>query len=140
MSTVTLRKPSSQPRASSAQSHRKQLNINNNRSSSNPYPSRQQEKDAVIANYEVAVGREVLPAEQIAKDKEISKLGCSSHSLRVEDFELMKTLGTGELVVEELRRRAYRRHSLILAQGHLLVSGLLDLQIPNTKTATRSSP
>ena len=91
---------SSQKRASSAQCHRKQLDHNNHRSSSNPDPSRQEEKNAVIANHEVATGKEILPADQIAKDKENSKLGSASHKLRVEDFELMKTLGTGRTVLQ----------------------------------------
>ena len=36
-----------------------------------------------------------LPPSQIAQDPESKQLGQSSSQLRVEDFELIKTLGTG---------------------------------------------
>jgi hypothetical protein len=40
--------------------------------------------------------REVLPPEEISKDPENKQLGVSSSHLKVSDFELMRTLGTGE--------------------------------------------
>ena len=58
-------------------------------------PTRQEEKSFVIANYEIAVGHESVPVEQIAQDPQHKQLGFSSQQLRVEDFDLMKTLGTG---------------------------------------------
>ena len=104
MSTVTLRPSSQQQRASSAHNYRQQLNPASPRSSSNPHPTRQgsnpqptrqEEKNFIIANYEVAVGHETVPAEQIGRDPQHKQLGFSSQHLRIEDFELMKTLGTG---------------------------------------------
>lgn len=104
MSTVTLRPSSQQQRALSVQNHRQVLSQASPRSSSNPHPigqgsdaapTRQEEKNFVIANYEVAAGHETLPPEQIAQDAWNKQLGCSSQQLRIEDFELMKTLGTG---------------------------------------------
>jgi hypothetical protein len=104
MSTVTLRPSSQQQRASSAQNHRQLLSPVSPRSSSNPHPTRQgsnpgptrqEEKNFVIANYEVAVGHETVSAEQIAHDPQDKQLGFSSQHLGVQDFELMKTLGTG---------------------------------------------
>jgi hypothetical protein len=38
-----------------------------------------------------------VPAEQIAQDPEDKQLGFSAQQPRLEDFELMKTLGTGML-------------------------------------------
>src|SRR5271156_1580390 len=106
MSTVTLRPSSQQQRAASAQNHRHLLTPTTPRSSSNPNPTRQgssapsvrqEEKNFVIANYEVAAGRETVPPEQIAQDPQNKQLGFSAQQPRVEDFELMKTLGTGML-------------------------------------------
>ena len=106
MSTATLRPSSQQQRAASAQNHRQLLAPTTPRSSSNPNPARQgsnppsirqEEKNFVVANYEVAPGCEPLPPEQIAQDPQNKQLGFSAQQLRVEDFELMKTLGTGML-------------------------------------------
>jgi hypothetical protein len=106
MSTVTLRPSSRQQRASSAQNHRQLLSPASPRSASNPHPTRQasspaptrqEEKNFVIANYEIAVGHQTVPPEQIAQDFEDKQLGFSAQQLRLEDFELMKTLGTGML-------------------------------------------
>jgi hypothetical protein len=58
---------------------------------------RQEEKNFVIANYDIAAGQETIPAEEIAQEPRDKQLGFSSQQLRVEDFELMKTLGTGTL-------------------------------------------
>lgn len=104
MSTATLRPPSLQPRASSAQNPRQLLSPAAPRSSStphpirqgsNPPPTRQDEKNFIIANYDVAAGYDPLPQEQIAQDPQDKQLGLSSQQLQLEDFELMKTLGTG---------------------------------------------
>lgn len=106
MSTVTLRPSSQQQRASSAHNHRQLLSPASPRSSSNPHPTRQgsnppptkqEEKNFVIANYDIAVGQDALPAEEIAQGPHDKQLGFSSQHLRIEDFELLKTLGTGVL-------------------------------------------
>ena len=75
-------------------------------------PTRQEEKSFVIANYEIAVGPESVPAEQIAQDPQHKQLGFSSQQLKIEDFDLMKTLGTGmwEPWAQEKPRRV-SRHS-----------------------------
>jgi protein kinase A len=39
---------------------------------------------------------DICEPKQIASDPRNKQLGCSSRSLRVQDFDLMKTLGTGE--------------------------------------------
>jgi hypothetical protein len=106
MSTATLRPSAQQQRAASAQNPRQLLTPTTSRSSSNPNPTRQgsnapsirqEEKNFVVANYEVAAGQEPLPPEQIAQDPQNKQLGVSAQQLRVDDFELMKTLGTGML-------------------------------------------
>src|SRR5271170_5550011 len=99
MSSATSRLPPDHLRASSVQGHRQLLNpppISSPRSASQPQPTRQEEKTAVTASYAVAVGREISPAERIGQDPRHKRLGLSSQKLRVEDFELMKTLGTGK--------------------------------------------
>lgn len=99
MSTAILRHSSQhQQRALSDQAPHHLRDMSNDRSSSHPILprlSRQEEKNQVIANYEIAVGRETLPAEQIPQDPRRKQLGFSSQELCVNDFELMKTLGTG---------------------------------------------
>jgi hypothetical protein len=104
MSTVTLRPSSQQQRSSSAQNQRQLLSPASPRSSSTPHPTRQgsnaaptreEEKDFVIANYDSALGQETVPGEQIGQDAADEQLGYSSQRLRLEDIELMKTLGTG---------------------------------------------
>lgn len=110
MSTTTLQPPdnaqSRPPRAASAQGHRQYLRSRSNptqsssRSASNPHPSpahaRQQERQAVLKNADSVQNKEIVPAEEIPKDPDFAKLGVSSQHLTVHDFELMRTLGTGE--------------------------------------------
>ncbi|EHY56906.1 cAMP-dependent protein kinase catalytic subunit 3 [Exophiala dermatitidis] len=100
MSTATLQ-PSQQqrmPRAASAQDDRAQLrpiDSNNSRSASHPHPSRQHEKDLVLKHAGAANSKEVMPPDEISKDPEKKQLGYSSRHLKISDFELMRTLGTG---------------------------------------------
>jgi hypothetical protein len=100
MSTATLQ-PSQQntpPRSASAQGHKQYLrpsNPQNARSASNPQPTRQQEKALVLNYADAAKAKEVLPPEDVSKDPEHKQLGHSSRHLKVTDFELMRTLGTG---------------------------------------------
>ncbi|KAK5199251.1 cytochrome c oxidase subunit 1 [Exophiala xenobiotica] len=100
MSTATLQ-PSQQsqpPRAASAQGHRQSLrpgNPENARSASHPHPSRQHEKDLVLNHGIAEKSRPVMPPEEISKDPEKKQLGQSSKHLKLSDFELMRTLGTG---------------------------------------------
>jgi hypothetical protein len=104
MSTVTLRPSSQQQRSSSAQNRRQLLSPASPRSSSTPHPARQgsnsaptrqEEKNFVIANYDSALAHETVPGEQIGPDPDEKALGYPSQRLRLEDFELVKTLGTG---------------------------------------------
>lgn len=102
MSSATLQTPQTQqpPRAASAQGHRQYLrssNPSNTRSASHPHPSRQNEKDTVIKHIDAVRQKEVLAAEQISEDPVNKQLGLSSQHLRLTDFELMRTLGTGTL-------------------------------------------
>ncbi|KIW16939.1 hypothetical protein PV08_04129 [Exophiala spinifera] len=100
MSTATLQ-PSQQqqpPRAASAQGHRQNLrpsNPQNARSASHPHPSRQSDKDPVIDRPDTSKACRVMPPEEISKDPEQKQLGQSSRHLKLSDFELMRTLGTG---------------------------------------------
>ena len=102
MSTATLPTPEQRrpPRAASAQGHRQFLRSQSNpqqpfRSASHPHPSRQYEKELILKHVEAVENKEVLPQEQIALDPANKKLGHSSPHLRLSDFELMRTLGTG---------------------------------------------
>lgn len=102
MSTATLQTPEQQrpPRAASAQGHRQFLRSRSNpqtstRSASHPHSSsRQYEKDAILKHAD-SKNKEVLSPDQITQDPEHKKLGLSSDHLKVTDFELMRTLGTG---------------------------------------------
>lgn len=47
----------------------------------------------------VTNNKEIKPAEEIPQDPQTQKLGLSSPHLSVHDFELMRTLGTGELMI-----------------------------------------
>ncbi|KAK5064946.1 hypothetical protein LTR84_000780 [Exophiala bonariae] len=101
MSTATLQ-PSQQqppPRAASAQGHRQSYlrtsNPNNARSASHPHPSRQYEKDLVLKQADVSKSKDVLSPEDISKNPEDKQVGRSSKHLKVTDFDLMRTLGTG---------------------------------------------
>ena len=102
MSTATLQQPAQQQRALSDQSSPQRRDASNSRSASHPHSSKQEEKNLVITNYEIAVGREIVPAEQIPHDPKSRQLGFSSQKLRIEDFELMKTLGTGTVPLRAL--------------------------------------
>ncbi|OCT54676.1 Serine/threonine-protein kinase sgk-1 [Cladophialophora carrionii] len=100
MSTATLQTPQQQqpPRAASAQGHRQFLrtsNPHNARSASHPHPSRQHEKDQIQKHADPARSREVMPPEDVSRLPEEKGLGKSSPSLKLSDFELMRTLGTG---------------------------------------------
>ncbi|KIW75452.1 hypothetical protein Z517_10193 [Fonsecaea pedrosoi CBS 271.37] len=104
MSTATLQTPQQQPppqRAASAQGHRQYLrtsNPQNARSASHPHPSRQYDKDQSQKHGDPTPAREdgeVMSPEEVSKLPEEKKLGQSSRTLKVTDFELMRTLGTG---------------------------------------------
>lgn len=110
MSTATLQPTENAqlrpPRAASAQGHRQYLRSQSNptqsssRSASNPHPTpaqaRQQERQSVLKHAENVQNKEIIPAEHIPKDPDFRKLGASSQYLTVNDFDLMRTLGTGE--------------------------------------------
>jgi hypothetical protein len=100
MSTATLQTPQQQqpPRAASAQGHRQFLrtsNPHNTRSASHPHPSRQHEKDQIQKHADPAQSKEVMPPEEVSRPPEEKGLGKSSTTLKLSDFELMRTLGTG---------------------------------------------
>jgi hypothetical protein len=142
MSTAGLQTKEQQrpPRAASAQGHRQYLRSRSNphqstRSASHPHPSRQYEKDLILCHTEAAQKNEVLPEEQINKDPVNKKLGQSSQTLRVTDFDLMRTLGTGKVVPRStLNLLAY------ISQAPLLECGYADSTTRDPKTVTRSSP
>lgn len=112
MSTATLQTPQQQqqqpPRAASAQGHRQFLRTsnpqNNARSASHPHPSRQYEKDQVQKHGSADRSRsredqdQVMSPEEVSKPPEEKKLGQSSPTLKLSDFELMRTLGTGNYI------------------------------------------
>ncbi len=50
----------------------------------------------MLKHADAAKSKEDLPPEDIAKDSENNQLGRSSRHLKVTDFELMRTLGTGK--------------------------------------------
>ena len=60
----------------------------------------QDEKDFIVN--EVQQNSLILPPEEDAEHPKNKKLGASSQQLRIEDFELMKTLGTGQLTAPAL--------------------------------------
>lgn len=97
-STATLQ-PQRQPsqRALSAQGHKQILRSTtpqqNYRSASNPHPTRQQSKDAILK--QVDNKAEPSPPEQISSDPNRKGVGFSSKTLKFSDFELLQTLGTG---------------------------------------------
>ncbi|KIX94244.1 uncharacterized protein Z520_09954 [Fonsecaea multimorphosa CBS 102226] len=103
MSTATLQTPQQQPpqRASSAQGHRQYLrtsNPQNTRSASHPHPSRQYDREQIQKYVDPTQSKgeeEVMSPEEVSKPPEEKKLGQSSRTLKVTDFELMRTLGTG---------------------------------------------
>lgn len=53
---------------------------------------REEEKEFIRAYEE---DQRIVSPDNLAKDPRIQRLGGSSHKLRVEDFRLVKTLGTG---------------------------------------------
>lgn len=65
---------------------------------------RQVEKD-FIASFES--DSRLLSPSQIIEDPMNQKLGSSSQSLRLDDFELLKTLGTGELCLAKADNIAF---------------------------------
>lgn len=50
----------------------------------------------MVKNAETVQNKEIVPAEEIPSDPDFRKLGTSSQHLSVHDFDLMRTLGTGE--------------------------------------------
>jgi len=102
MSTATLQAPRQSQRASSAQGHRQFLRSSdpqNTRSASNPHPTNKQyEKAIVVKHVEASQRREVEPPESYTKDPKEKELGISAKHLKFSDFELMKTLGTGQYI------------------------------------------
>jgi len=99
-STTTLQPPrQSSQRALSAQGHRQILRSSTpqqiSRSASNPHPTRQQSKDAILKNAETRLKEHPSPAEEISSDPEQKGVGFSSKTLKFSDFELLQTLGTG---------------------------------------------
>ncbi|KAK5944812.1 cytochrome c oxidase subunit 1 [Knufia obscura] len=98
--STTLQPPRQQSqRALSAQGHRQSLRSSlaqqNSRSASNPHPTRQQSKDAIIKTAETRLKEQPPPAEDISSDPEQKGAGFSSKTLKFSDFELLQTLGTG---------------------------------------------
>ena len=58
-----------------------------------PHDDEKEEEKVFVAQYKQ--NEQPLPPSQIAQDPESKSLGHSSSQLRVRDFELIKTLGTG---------------------------------------------
>lgn len=50
----------------------------------------------MLKNAENVQNKEIVPAEEIPHDPDFKKLGVSSQHLTVHDFDLMRTLGTGQ--------------------------------------------
>ena len=59
-----------------------------------PYNHEEQEREKHFVAQMTALV-EPLPPKEIARDSKHKQLGGSSHQLSLEDFELIKTLGTG---------------------------------------------
>ena len=103
MATAPFRASQQQQRAASVQDHRPFITEDTSRSASHPYPrrryghvgSRQEEKEILAQQYDAASDGEPLPWGQMLRDSTKNQLGFSAQKLRVTDFELMKTLGTG---------------------------------------------
>jgi hypothetical protein len=76
-----------------------------------PGHTRQDERN-FIAHY--GERGETVPPERIEHDPVSRKLGFSSKKLRIDDFELMKTLGTGIL-----RRQNWRHIDAEISHRHL---------------------
>jgi hypothetical protein len=116
-----LNPPASSQRSASAQRYQTQPIPQYNsftRSASHPTSpgySRQDEKN-FITHYEER--REIVPPEKIEHDAVNKKLGFASKRLRVSDFELMKTLGTGA----RLRNAMARPTKADLSSRHLCTS------------------
>lgn len=62
----------------------------------------QQEKQNISAHCDNA---RPLPPDQIATSPRNKELATSSKNLRIQDFELIKTLGTGERITNDDKRR-----------------------------------
>ena len=100
MSTAALQTSQQQqpPRAASAQGHRqfpRTSTPQNTRSASHPHPSRQVEKEQIQKHADPAKVNDVMSPEEVSESPVEKKLGQSSPTLKLTDFELMRTLGTG---------------------------------------------
>jgi DNA mismatch repair ATPase MutL len=133
--------PQPQPspqRAASAQGHRQYLrtsNPHNSRSASHPHPSRQHEKSLVL-KYADSGTKTILAPEEISKDLQKKEVGRSSRHLKVDDFELMRTLGTGtETLALIVLSRLVEINS---CQVHSHESGSVVSQAPFRQTGTKS--
>lgn len=114
MSTATLHPSSQQPpaRATSAQGHRQHLrtsNPHNVRSASNPQPSRPNDRDPSSQDAEQAASNEALAPAENSVDSKRKQVGQPSRRLKVTDFELMRTLGTGENISYLVRNKTSLR-------------------------------
>lgn len=65
----------------------------------------QQEKRSIAEYYDNA---RPLPPDQIAQSPRNKELATSSRNIRIQDFELIKTLGTGTLTVYRFRELGRR--------------------------------
>lgn len=143
MSTATLQ-PSQQqppPRAASAQGHRQSYlrssNPNNARSASHPHPSRQYEKDLVLKHADVSKSKDVLSPEEISHSPEDKQVGRSSKQLKVTDFDLMRTLGTGMLDPFSAAPPVILLTTFLSSQVRLPECGCVVLRTHSRPTETR---
>lgn len=143
MSTATLQ-PSQQqppPRAASAQGHRQSYlrssNPNTSRSASHPHPSRQYEKDPVHKQTDASKSKDVLSPDDISKPPEEKQVGRSSKHLKVTDFDLMRTLGTGMLIPSLFDRSGILLTTLLSRQVPLHECGSVALPNHSPKTETK---
>lgn len=104
MSAANLSAAPPQQRALSAQGYRQHSRATSSpgpRSASHPhptaqsYPTRQQAKIPIAQHAEVFSVVDAASAQVDNQNGEQIRQGCDSEQLKVEDFELMKTLGTG---------------------------------------------
>lgn len=106
-------------------------------SDSSPFDSAkcQQEKQNISDHCENA---KPLPPDQIATSPRNKVLATSSKNLRIQDFELIKTLGTGERIPNDDTRED-TMGILTYVQGHLLECGLRVSLVHHTTPANAKS-
>lgn len=90
-----------------------------------------EEEKRTLAQWEQQKG--TLSPDEIHKDPEQKVVGHSSKVLREEDFELIKTLGTGALSWD-----CEKDSNADIRQAHLRACGSCDLKTPKLRMRTKS--